>query len=449
MKNTLRPLLLRGLRALLQGAAELLLFLPLPLLLAVYALPAPGRWLWLASLPLLYAAGCALALRLPQERRLTRHTVAAAFGLLQAVCTLGAGLPALLALPAGWLLARRGARMAAEPWALLFPPPAFAAGLLLQFAASFVLQFVPSFAPYLPLLLWGGLAALGTALFRMNRIRLQDETLNRSSSAGSPPALPPAVLWPNRLWTALLLAGVLLLAFGSALEAALREGLTRLAAFLLGLLPQGQEPPPEAAPPAAPPSPPALPPSEPPPAWLQWLEQALLYAAGALLTLLAAYLLYRLARRLPGRLRRLLAWLAERMNPAQRSGSAEGYEDEVVSLLRAPSAGRSGQGLQRGTRLREPRWEDLRSGGERVRYLYREWLRGQRRRGLQAPPQWTPAETVREAAAANGAAAPGPAAGELLRLYESVRYGEKPVSDEEAAQLRSRLEAETASKPKR
>ncbi|WP_277713422.1 DUF4129 domain-containing protein [Paenibacillus mucilaginosus] len=114
-----------------------------------------------------------------------------------------------------------------------------------------------------------------------------------------------------------------------------------------------------------------------------------------------------------------------------------------------PSAGRSGQGLQRGTRLREPRWEDLRSGGERVRYLYREWLRGQRRRGLQAPPQWTPAETVREAAAANGAAAPGPAAGELLRLYESVRYGEKPVSDEEAAQLRSRLEAETASKPKR
>ncbi|WP_277713423.1 hypothetical protein [Paenibacillus mucilaginosus] len=160
MKNTLRPLLLRGLRALLQGAAELLLFLPLPLLLAVYALPAPGRWLWLASLPLLYAAGCALALRLPQERRLTRHTVAAAFGLLQAVCTLGAGLPALLALPAGWLLARRGARMAAEPWALLFPPPAFAAGLLLQFAASFVLQF-PSFAPYLPLLLWAVWRPLG------------------------------------------------------------------------------------------------------------------------------------------------------------------------------------------------------------------------------------------------------------------------------------------------
>ncbi|MCZ8524103.1 MULTISPECIES: DUF4129 domain-containing protein [Paenibacillus] len=430
--------------SLLQGAAELLLFLPLPLLIAVYGLPSPVRWLWLATLPLLYAAGCAAALRLPLERRFPLHAAMAAAGALHAVVVLGFGLPALLTFPAGWVLARRGSRLAAEPWGAVLPPPAFAAGLLVHLAASFVLQFVPSFAPYQPALLWGGLTALGIALFRLNQARLQEETLNRSGT----PLLPSAVMGPNRLWTALLLSGVLLLAFGSALEAALRAVLLRLAGLLASLLPEAQDPPMPEAGPAPSASPPVLPSAEDPPGWLQWLEQALLYGAGALLALLAIYLLYRLARRLPQGIRHLLAWLAERMNPAGRAGSTDGYEDEVVSLLRVPTDRHRSTGA--GSRSREPRWKELRSGAERVRYLYRQWLRRQAAHGLQPAAHRTPAETVRAVSEALDAAGrpAGPAAAELLRLYEKVRYGEQPVTDEEAAGLQALLEAETKDKAK-
>jgi hypothetical protein len=73
---------------------------------------------------------------------------------------------------------------------------------------------------------------------------------------------------------------------------------------------------------------------------------------------------------------------------------------------------------------RAEKWNDMAGNRERVRYLYREWLRRLAREGHASPPHLTP-EEIRQQAASTAADA------DLVRLYYKARYDSTDITDAE------------------
>lgn len=166
---------------------------------------------------------------------------------------------------------------------------------------------------------------------------------------------------------------------------------------------------------------------------LDYLLIAAFIAGSALVLFFLARGLYR---RLPGWLRAVYAWITR-----NRSGQEEqeaGYIDVVTSTRAERERERAGAWK----RLRQlwsgdgARWEGLQSNRERIRYLYSQGVRRSIRQGLSWKPQWTPAETAREASrlAQGGGLSP-----ELCRAYEEARYGDREADDTATARLREEM----------
>lgn len=444
-------------RAALQGAAELLLFGALPYIGAVYGLPAPLRWLWLASLPLLYAAGCAAQLALRPSRKLALYACALALAAAHAALLAQGGWAAYwIALP-GWLLAYRGMRMGQMPWSGLFPGSLAPIGLGLYLISALVLRFIPSFAPYAAGLTWLGAGALVLALFLVNHLNLEQETL----SGRRKPVVASAVRWHNRLLIALLL----LVAMFTALLQPLGQVVVWLKTALIGLLKLLLQPSEQSAEPVTQPPPSAPPPglgeAGPPSPWWVWLEKAAMIAAAAFACALVLAALVWLARRLPGWLRRGWRWLTARLGQGGWREASDGYEDEVESLMiwddwRDRFFHRS--------RRQADGYEDAASGQAatneaRLRAVYRRWLSEAVRAGFRFRPASTPREIARELSEGSlgdrradreATAAPDVTSRSrmrLVQLYERVRYGGQSVTEAELREAQEAAELGAARPP--
>ncbi|WP_019536101.1 DUF4129 domain-containing protein [Paenibacillus ginsengihumi] len=427
-------------RAALQGAAELLMFLPLALIAAAYALPdGAASWAWIASLPIQYAVGYAVWRFLPIRRRVSLYLLLLLIALAGAYAAFGAErwLLLLLTAPPGFLMAFRGAQAVSEPWHAAFPASLYVIGLAVYFLSSVVLRFMDSFDPYMPALFWGGFASLLLGLVRINQSNVRQETL----SGGQEPSLPAALLWQNRLLVAALFAVVLLAAgFGAIRRAAfwLLAQAAGFARWLISLLPESSGE--GASPPPAPPGAPELGPVAEPAAWWLLLEKIAVVAAIVIAAAAACALAYWLARRLYRWARQAYDWLRAALQWGERLEANEGYEDDVERLvswqeLNGHWASRLKQWL---TPDRKARWSDLTDNRERIRFLYRAMLEESVRRGYVFKAHLTPRETERDLQRWQ---AERPRRMEpLIGLYERVRYGRRDASDEEVRAAKEMLE---------
>lgn len=421
-----------------KGAAEVLLFVPLLGLLIESAF-ASRSYVWLCTLPVLYAAGSA-ADRLPPLRRFYVGLLwVIAAGGLHSYVFFGLSVDFIVSLPFGLLAAYRGLKLARTPWLAALPPSLFVLGLTSYFLVSLVISLQPPLRGYLAPLTACGLAALILTLLAWNLGTVKQETLPGSGDA----SLSAGVKWHNRLLIAGLFLLILLVALFRQLYdllIALRDAVVfavlQLIRWLLALLAsepvERQEPPPDGGMPA-------LPPADEPAAWMVWLERALMAAVFLLLAAGAIVFLYWAGKRLVRLLARGYRWLRSIFELGERMGAAAGYEDDVESLVDWRELGRH---TYRGwyDRLRrrfadDEKWEELEGPLERIRHLYRKSMSDARRSGYE----WKPHLTPRESAAELIRRQPDKAdvLEPLVDAYEEARYGGKTPEEPKVERLRN------------
>ena len=262
-----------------------------------------------------------------------------------------------------------------------------------------------------------GLAFFPCLLLVINQRQLRDQV--QMQRTGRPRGMLPANL--------LLTVGVIVLAFVLAnirtlwawLEAAV-AWVARAVAALLALLAPGEETT------AAGPMGESGMLGDMPQGETSLIWKILEVVAGIALALGAAALLVVIARRLPGWLRKLNAWLRALLHGYldRLDGEDRGYVDETVSLP---------QERLRRTARRHPRlprhWEAL-PPARQVR-LAVGWLRRVR--------DAAPSETARESL--TPLAEDSPLALPLAQSYDRARYSTHPVTEAEAAQARELVRA--------
>jgi hypothetical protein len=426
-------------KTLLQGAVEALMYAPLLLTLAVYALPGVNVWGWMLTLPPLFAAGYAISAYLPWRKLLLTYLLAIVLGVTHAYFVVGTGVPLWwLSVPIGCIVAYRGSRLTEEEWHLYFPPGFYIIGMVLYGIISLFGPRLAGIAPYMPDILWGGLLSLAVTLLMVNQSNVKQEayaTVKNSS-------LSKAVIWQNRLFVLGLFGAVLLVAFFQSIERGISwlfQLIVYIIAGLLALLVSAAPDMPE-----EPPSDRLVPRVGGEQAdhswWWELLQRIGIWISYTLIAIVAAVMLYIVVKRLIRLLKWLYRWLLSVVSK-HSANSGDAYEDDVETIVTWDElSGRWAAGLSRMFR-RDKRlsWGDLTDNRERIRFLYGSLLLRSTRRGYGFKAHLTPAETERDLKQWSQSASAGEEGG-FVELYERVRYGGKQVSDEEVAKAKDALD---------
>jgi hypothetical protein len=423
-------------RTLWRGLYEAALFLPVLVLISGFAdWTRPGmEAIWLLSFPVVYGISFGIGLRLRLSRLYQMVLLIVSIGILQGYVLLGVSALAAASAAAAAVLAYRGARSASVPWSKLLPLMLQFQAILVYFVASIIMQFIPLFESYLALLNWGGVGALIFFLFNANR-----QTLNAESFANEDNAsIPSSILTQNRG----LVAVFMLIVIAVALLSYIREALLWFRdqiAYLFSLIPSGgaEEVPPEQPSQAAGQP---LPEAEATPEWMMWLDRLIFYAMYVLIAAAALYVLYLAFRKLPGVIRKLFSWFARMLDRNEQMGEAKGYRDDIESLTPLSSWNKPLSGLLSGwlRRKNAPKWSELATNRERIRFLYRAWIAASTRKGYAFKAHLTPTETASDYRGWK----PSDSLDKerLAHLYDGVRYGGESVEDQEIDRLKRMLD---------
>ncbi|MCK8487320.1 DUF4129 domain-containing protein [Paenibacillus sp. MBLB2552] len=470
---------------------EYVLLLPAWILFAAYLRPPEFPAAGLGLLPMLTLAGVLLGPRLRKlwQRGAVALVLAAAFTAVAIAWVGGAGslgfgstpsaggqtpaqgvavllLQTAAQLAAGLLCSMQGMTVRNRQGSFRL----YWAGLGLYFLAGIFYPRIEVLQGTVPLITWAGVFCLGTALFVTNH-----QYLRYSSHSGdSGQRLPAGLRRHNRLYVGVIIVTAILLAagvgrwIGGLLMAMLR-------AVMRWLLRQPKESEPLEQPDMeVPPLEPMSPVESHDSDLLSRILNFAFYAIGSLLiAALLGFAMYWLYKNAGGIWRKAIDRLLSLLRRESAAPKQADYLDEETSLFTWES---TLQGWRKmGARLLRPgkppeRWEEMKDNRERVRYLYRLFLRKERERGYPIKPHLTPRETVEEVrleAEAGRRDESAKAAGSerrrfsfgvrasekeksrvqeesdaalnpLLRLYYQVRYGEEIPRDDEVAELRRR-----------
>lgn len=459
---------------------EYVLLLPAWILFAAFLRPPEFPVAGLGLLPLLSLAGVLAGPRL--HKLWQRGAVALGFGLAFAaaafawaggVGALGYGnapsvavflLQTVALLAAGVLCSLQGmtVRNRQGSYRLYWD------GLGLYFLAGIFFPRIEALQGTVPLITWVGVFSLATALFVTNH-----QYLRYSSHSGdSRERLPAGLRRHNRLFVGVILVLALLLAAGAGRWiGSLLLGWLR--AVVRWLLRQPKEPQPLEQPEVGvQPLEPMIPVETHDPDLLSRILNFAFYAFGGLIiAALLGFVLYWLYKNAGGIWRKAIDRLLSLLRREGATTEQAAYLDEETSLFTWESTlqgwRKMGARLLRSGKPPE-RWEGMKDNRERVRYLYRLFLREEQERGYPVKPYLTPQEIVQELRLETGqkseatkATRPGrrrfsfgagnserensrvrvdsdAALSPLLRLYYQVRYGGETPPDEELAELRRR-----------
>jgi hypothetical protein len=413
---------------------ELLMLLPLWLAADAFFMPERLRVTWLLFLPVLSLIGVIAGFRV---RVLWRQlALSAVIGAACAYAVSGeASVSAATVIvfgSAAWLGSTVRSRHSEPAW--------YWGGLILYFIAALLYPHMDRFAGNVAWLTIAGIVCLAFALFASNKQFLRDAALANER----PETVPPTLRRHNGMYIAVILIAVVAAtaAFGNAAGKLL---FMIVKTILQWLLMSGPKEEPTADRPL-PPTDQAPGPGSEDRGLIALIIDIIGYIIGGLLmAALIAGAVYWLYKHAGGMLRvwvrRVKAWLTR----STEGEEGAGYTDEesiVFSWEAASRRMRNGWiGRIAGRRQRD-RWEDQQSNQERIRYLYRHWLRAAIERGYEPSESLTPKETAMDVerwdAEANRKRTANAESDEvLLRLYYRVRYAEQGASDDEVERAKS------------
>lgn len=419
------------------GVVELAMFLPVWLVAAIYAVPGSGlRTVWLLTLPVLTLCGVLLSFRI--TKLWIRWLAAAVPGLLHMLPFHDSVVHGVLLFAASWTAVVRGMYVS-SPESRAKAVLRYAVGLAIYLAGYTVVRLLAEWRPYLPLLTIAGTICLVIALFTVNRRMLQQETLSADEHAA---AAVPGLRRHNRMFVLAVTVGAITVT--ATMSGALGHWLWLLLRALLRALLPGDQPQPEPEPPPQPTNPMQLLPAAEEKGWFGHLLDILFYTFGAaavgVLGFLLVRTLYRNRRVIAGFVRRVLNRIAAWLGRSQRPDAGTGYVDEETTIFSWESV--QGELARKwrqrfGGGRRPERWNELRDNRERVRFLYRRWLRGLANRGYTVRSTLTPEEICQEAQ--NWVETTGGAKG-LVDLYYKARYGSGGITDQEVERVGGSIE---------
>jgi hypothetical protein len=422
---------------------EQLLLLPVWLAVDTYLVPEAAKGLWLIGLPFMSLAGAVNGYR---PLALWKRIVLAVLGGgMFAAIAAGGSWYALPVFAVGLFTLLQATSVQGRIWDLKL----YWLGIAGYFFAGFIFANVPALAGFLPALSAAGCLCVAVALFLTNLVTLRGASFAADGSRG----VPSALRRHNRIYVGAIIAGVVLLtaAIGNLLGATL---LAALRAALRWLLTRPQPDPEPLPPPETAPMQPMLPTGSTEPSLLSKILDILVYTVFALaLAAAAVYLLVWLYRNGGGIWKRwidrLLSFL---LRSSKQTEEGAGYVDEETGVFNWEAVKLSVRDSLFGRFLRgrgEERWEDIGDNRERVRFLYRRWLRSLIASGYRGRASLTPAETAadverweKEKAEESGRGKPvksGNAGPLLIGLYNQARYSNEGIADDEVEKLRKLL----------
>jgi hypothetical protein len=438
-------------RVLGRGLTELLFYMPVWLTIACYAVPGFISPIWAIGLLALYAIGAATAERRADMRIATRWLISFS---MASLFSLVVGLLAsaltdyvfwIASMIIGICVTERGSAMIRKGWPQSFHSAHMGVGIL-TYAASIPLSywFLHELSEWRLWIAFCGIACVVAFMNIVNNRHLMGESVDGSKSK----TLSDAQRRNRMLLAGLTVVMVVFAAFRQ-IQRWLEEHMLAAIKRLLGML-GGEE---AAEPPPAEPAPPPqsmLPPMEQnePSKMLVLLEQIVKIVVTIAIVAGALLLLYWLGRRLAVWLRRWMDKLLQRQTSLKAEDGA--YTDEVEKLM---SLNKWRDGIKNKLKSRrsreydrEPGWEELQSGQDRMRWLYRKWVRGGMSAGYTPQPNLTPRETAQSMSAWSGRDGAKPEAERFAAGYEAVRYGDAAPNESELERYRRWVEEHSVSR---
>lgn len=434
-----------------KGITELLFFAPVWLTIVCYAVPGSVSIVWAAGLLALYGIGAWVAERKQNMRIMTRWLtsllVASLFSVI--IGLLAFDLTDYILWTASFIsglcATERGSAMIRKGWPQSFQSAHMGVGILLYVISIPLSYWV--LHELADLRLWIAFCGMASVVLFMNIIN--NRHLSSESVDGSRSKTLSEAQRRNRMLLAILTVLIVVFTAFRQIQQWLEDHVFAAIRRLLGMFGGGEaaEPPPEVEP-ATPPQP-MLPPMEQnePSKLLVLLEQIVKIVVTIALVIGALLLLYWLGRRLSVWLRGWMDKLLQRQTSLKAEDGA--YTDEVEKLMTL-TKWREGIKNRFGSRRSkesdgEPRWEELQSEQDRMRWLYRKWVRGGMNAGYTPQPNLTPMETAESLSDWSGRAQGKTEAESFAGGYEAVRYGESVPSETELEHYRRWVEEQGAS----
>jgi hypothetical protein len=305
-------------------------------------------------------------------------------------------------------------------------------------AGSLIWPLLLELQPYVPWLLWSGLAALAVTLLNTNQSNMKQETL----SGDREPVLASAVVWQNRILVLIAFAVIVIIVLFRKLQQAVIWLKEQLLAWIRELLSRTSEPPHADKAQQAPANLSGLGGGGQPAAWLVWLEKAFIILVEAVVVVVFLFLFYIVIRRLAVLVKKLYVKLMDFLTHKEARRGNGGYEDDVESLMdwqsiRNQMKARMKKWLPRPS-VPQQKWEDLLDNRERVRYLYRIWIQKAVSEGYMPQRYLTPREIALDMK--QDEPAKSRSLKVLIKPYEQVRYGDKQVEDAEVGKMKIWIE---------
>ncbi|MFX3635192.1 MAG: DUF4129 domain-containing protein [Candidatus Pristimantibacillus sp.] len=437
--------------ALYKGAIEVLFFLPLLLTAAVYSLPSSLVPVWLLTLPFCYIAGLLMISMVKQNRRIYRVLLSLAGGMVHS------GILILLAGGVGvgifyWLLlfilsslaVSRGIRLLSESWDSVFPNALMIYSIIIYVIIQPLKIPLSKLAPYGLWLTICGILAVITCFFLINERLLDGETSTTDNKRIVKSVTAAAFKRQNRWMVGVIVFVLCLISLFRILFHTIEELVQSIITTVMSWLnrpaaeeviePPINEPPEPALPIAVEPKDPAV--------WMLILEAILKYIGIGLVVIVGLLLIFFIGRTLIRTLRKVFHQMLERAN--EKRSADEGYTDEVESLMSLTKWSddwkKSMRRFIRGKEQNDVRWNELKTNGERIRFLYTRLLSSHIHKGYTHHRHLTPQETISDLTVWRKQQKPAAEEQTLIRVYEEVRYGDQQPDDQMVTTLKKKLD---------
>lgn len=441
MKFTLSVYVRDTIQLWLSCLIELLLFLPIWILVQVYLLPNQAGSIGLYILPLLSLGGVLLRYycNVRWKQLVLALLLGVTFGMLSgsfSIASLPLGVAGCICLYFG-MTADSRYNISKIYWA----------GIGGYFIATIFFHRIYELQPFITLLTWCGGLCLVLTLLVSNSKHLRYSFFSDESVP-----LPEGLQRHNRIYVIVILIAGLLLAAGAEKSIGLLvwNTLRLFFGWLSQLFSSPSEPTLQEVAPA--PVAPGLMPTEGSEAGLlATILDIALYILGAVAIGFAIYFVLRwLYRNVGGKWRRAIDALLSMLRKERTAADNTGYLDEEKSVFTWEKTLRGLKdfwSIRLTPRVRSERWDQMIGERERVRWLYRKWLRMKRDKGYEVKSYLTPKETGQDVLEwagnsknqrkgdENTVVAPD----RLIKLYDKVRYSEEEPSMAEVVALKEQL----------